>query len=237
MGITMTYAGFLLGAMAADYYPRLTEVIANKSAAVSLMNDQAQLCFAIGGPVLLMLIGWAPWVIRFLYSEEFTPAVGILQWQPVGSTFKLASWPLGFSLATAAKGKTFLFAQINFNVIFLAMTLLGIPSEGLYHGPAFTVAYSINFTLLMIIVSRSVGYRMAPLTRNLLGLHAALSVALLSLAMISAPAGLTAAPVLAVGTAVFGLRAVLAKTGPDGKVAGRLTTLFDRAGWPIRTAP
>ena len=54
-GITMTYVGFLLGAMAADYYPRLTEVIHDKVAAVRLMNDQAQLGLAIGGPVLLLL--------------------------------------------------------------------------------------------------------------------------------------------------------------------------------------
>ena len=67
-GITMTYVGFLLGAMGADYYPRLTEVIHDKVAAVRLMNDQAQLGLAIGGPVLLLLIGLAPWVITLLYS-------------------------------------------------------------------------------------------------------------------------------------------------------------------------
>ena len=60
----MTYVGFLLGAMGADYYPRLTEVIHDKVAAVRLMNDQAQLGLAIGGPVLLLLIGLAPWVIN-----------------------------------------------------------------------------------------------------------------------------------------------------------------------------
>ena len=67
----MTYVGFLLGAMAADYYPRLTEVIHDKVAAVRLMNDQAQLGLAIGGPVLLLLIGLAPWVIILFYSKEF----------------------------------------------------------------------------------------------------------------------------------------------------------------------
>lgn len=50
-GITMTYVGFLLSAMGADYYPRLTEVIHDRQAANALMNDQAQLGLAIGGPV------------------------------------------------------------------------------------------------------------------------------------------------------------------------------------------
>ena len=65
-GITMTYVGFLLGAMATDYYPRLTEVLHDRAAANHLMNDQAQLGLAIGGPVLILLIGLAPWVIRLL---------------------------------------------------------------------------------------------------------------------------------------------------------------------------
>lgn len=38
-GITMTYVGFLLSAMGADYYPRLTEVIHDRQAANALMND------------------------------------------------------------------------------------------------------------------------------------------------------------------------------------------------------
>lgn len=35
----MTYVRFLLGAMGADYYPRLTEVIHDRQAANALMDD------------------------------------------------------------------------------------------------------------------------------------------------------------------------------------------------------
>ena len=70
-GITMTYVSFLLVAMGADYYPRLTEVIHDKVAAVRLMNEQAQLGLTIGGPVLLLLIGLAPWMITLLFSSAF----------------------------------------------------------------------------------------------------------------------------------------------------------------------
>ena len=68
-GVAMTYVGFLLGAMAADFYPRLTEVINDRAASVRLMNDQAQLGLAIGGPVLLALVGIAPWFLAILYSH------------------------------------------------------------------------------------------------------------------------------------------------------------------------
>ena len=84
-GVAMVYVGFLLGAMAADFYPRLTEVIHDRAASTRLINDQAQLGLAIGGPVLLALIGIAPWFLALLYSREFVPASEMLQWQTLGN--------------------------------------------------------------------------------------------------------------------------------------------------------
>lgn len=237
-GITMTYVGFLLGAMSADYYPRLTEVIGDRPAAVALMNDQAQLGLAIGGPVLLLLIGWAPWVIALLYSREFAPAADLLQVQSIGNIFKLASWPLSFSVVAAAKAKTFFFLEASFNVVFLSLVYVLLPRIGLdATAYAFLAGYMIYYLAAFTLARRLHRYRLAPLTRTLLGLHAGLAAGLLLVATMSAPAALLAAPVLAAATAVLGLRTVLVKTGPDGRVAGRLTSLFDRAGWPIRTDP
>lgn len=72
--IAMTYIGFLLSAMGADYYPQLVEVIADRVRANRLMNDQMQLGLALGGPILLALTGLAPWVMALFYSKEFVPA-------------------------------------------------------------------------------------------------------------------------------------------------------------------
>ncbi len=237
-GITMTYVGFLLSSMSADYYPRLTEVIADKPAAVALMNDQAQLGLAIGGPVLLVLIGWAPWVISLLYSREFSPAVELLQWQSVGNIFKLASWSLSFSVVAAAKAKTYVLLEASFNIVFLTLIFLLLPKYGLtITATAFVTGYIVYFATAYIQARYLHRYRMTALTRNLLLLHVALGSALLILATIHQPAAFIAAPLLGAATGILGLRTVLAKTGPEGRLAGRLTFFFQRAGWPIRTAP
>lgn len=233
-GITMTYVGFLLGAMGADYYPRLVEVIHDKVAAVRLMNDQAQLGLAIGGPVLLLLIGLAPWVITLLYSTEFEPAVALLQWQTVGNVFKLASWALGFSIAASARGKTFLFVQLNFNVLFLLMLWPTLETFGIQAaGPAFTIAYGLHFCLLYILARRIHGFRFQPLSLGLLGLHAFLAVALLALALLAPLAAAMASPMLALATGLFGLRVVLVKIGPGGRLASRFASFYAAIGWPI----
>ena len=133
----MTYVGFLLGAMGADYYPRLTEVIHDKVAAVRLMNDQAQLGLAIGGPVLLLLIGLAPWVITLLYSSAFEPAVTLLQWQMVGNVFKLASWAMSiFHRRRSAWNDVFLM-ELSFNIVFLGYGFLSFASKSVLEVTAY----------------------------------------------------------------------------------------------------
>jgi O-antigen/teichoic acid export membrane protein len=236
-GITMTYVGFLLGAMGADYYPRLAEVIHDKVAAVRLMNDQAQLGLAIGGPVLLLLIGLAPWVITLLYSEEFGPAVTLLQWQTVGNVFKIASWALGFSIVASARSKTFLLVQVNFNILFLLMLWMTLASFGIFAaGPAFTIAYILHFNLLYLIVRGIFQFRWQPLSLALLAIHASLAFALLGATQFSPEFSAFASVFLAVATGVFGIRVVLLKIGIQGSLPTRLYGIFERLGWPIQSA-
>jgi PST family polysaccharide transporter len=236
-GITMTYLGFLLGAMGADYYPRLAEIIHDKVAAVRLMNDQAQLGLAIGGPVLLLLIGLAPWVITLLYSEEFSPAVTLLQWQTVGNVFKIASWALGFSIAASARGKTFLFVQVNFNLLFLLMLWPTLASFGIIAtGPAFTIAYILHFALVYFIVRRIFQFRWQRLSLALLAIHTSLAIALLGTTLLLPQLAAFASVFLALVTGVFGVRVVLSKIGDQGSLPIRMYRIFARLGWPIRPA-
>ncbi|WP_432817035.1 O-antigen translocase [Sulfitobacter sp. JB4-11] len=234
-GITMVYVGFLLSAMSADYYPRLTEVIQDKRSATTLMNDQSQLGLAIGGPVLLLLIGWAPWVIALLYSEEFAPAVELLQWQSIGNVFKLASWPLSFSVVAAAKAKTFFSLELTFNIVFLAFVYFYLADFGLIvTAIAFLAGYMVYFAVSYTLARNMHGYRMDHLTRNLLISNVVISSGLLVLALASPGWALWLTPVLAAAMATFGLRAVLSKVGEVGRMATRLIHLFARIGWPIR---
>tara|TARA_B110000977_G_scaffold28777_1_gene37114 strand:- start:12301 stop:13821 length:1521 start_codon:yes stop_codon:yes gene_type:complete len=235
-GITMTYVGFLIKAMGADYYPRLVEVIHDKVAAVRLMNEQVQLGLAIGGPVLLLMIGLAPWIITVLYSDEFGPAVKLLQWQTVGNVFVVASWAIGFSIIASARGKTFLLFQVNFNILFLLMLWPTLASFGIVAaGPAFTIAYVMHFTLLYLIVRSIFQFRLQPLSLALLAIHTSLAFALLGATQFLPEFSAFASVFLAVATGVFGVRVVLSKIGMHGSLPIRLYEIFERFGWPIQT--
>ncbi|MDG1102912.1 MAG: hypothetical protein P8N75_05995, partial [Ascidiaceihabitans sp.] len=236
-GLTMTYVGFLLSAMGADYYPRLTEVIHDKVATVQLMNDQAQLGLAIGGPVLLLLIGLAPWVITLLYSSVFEPAVTLLQWQMVGNVFKLASWAMSFSIVAAARGKTFFLMELSFNIVFLGMVFIFLPQVGLdVTAYAFVLGYLVYLTIVYLLARSIHSFRWQTLSLGLLGLHTSLGALLLVLALMAPLAAAIASPLLGTATGLFGLRVVLSKVGKHGRLPTRLYGIFARLGWPIQSA-
>lgn len=234
-GITMTYVGFLLSAMGADYYPRLTEVIHDKPAAIRLMNEQMQLSLAIGGPVLLLLIGVAPWVITLLYSADFRPAVTLLQWQSLGNVIKLASWALSFSIVAAAKSKSYFFMESSFNVVYLALVWSLLPSLGLLiTAIAFVVGYGCYFLIVQTLARRYHAFRYEKLSLGLLALHLSLAAGLLALSLTAPLAGAGVAALLALATGLFGLRLVLGKIGPGGRLITPLTRAYAAIGWPVK---
>ena len=235
-GITMTYVGFLLAAMGADYYPRLTEVINDRVAATQLMNDQAQLGLAIGGPVLLLLIGLAPWVITLLYSAEFAPAATLLQWQTVGNVFKFASWALSFSIVAAARAKTYFFLELSFNIVFLGMVWVLLPRLGLMiTALAVLLAYIVYFAIANILARYIHGFRWQSLSLQLLTLHGGLALMLLGLGLMTEPTiAAVVAVALALVTGISGLRVVIMKIGTQGRLVSVVARVFAAVGWPVK---
>jgi O-antigen/teichoic acid export membrane protein len=157
--ISMQYIGFVLGAMAADYYPRLTGVIHDHKAATRLVNEQTEIALLLSAPVFIAIIGLTPWVIQLLYTDAFLPAVEVLRWQILGDVLKVASWPLGFVLVAAGAGKTF-FVTETIAVLILGGLIAGFTSSvGIkITGIAFFVSYAVLLPLVFWLARRRIGF-------------------------------------------------------------------------------
>jgi len=158
--IGMTYLGFVLGAMGTDYYPRLTATIRDPAAATRLVNEQTEVALLLCAPVLLAMLGLAPWVIRLLYSAEFSPAVEILRWQLLGDVLKVVSWPLGYVIVAAGAGKTFVATESLGMGVFVLGVLIGLPLIGVAAtGVAFLALYVAYLPLVWMLGGRRIGFR------------------------------------------------------------------------------
>lgn len=158
--ISMTYIGFVLGAMGNDYYPRLVAVINDREAAVRLVNEQTEVALLLTGPAMVAMLGCAPWVIALLYTSEFGPSVEILRWQLLGDMFKVMSWPLGFILVAAGAGRTYVLTESIGMGVYVAVVGLGLAAIGLMStGIAYLVMYLVYLPTVWWLAGRRIGFR------------------------------------------------------------------------------
>lgn len=158
--ISMTYLGFVLGAMGADYYPRLTAAIHNNESANKLVNEQTEVALILAGPVMLAMLTLAPFIIHLLYSVEFSPAASILRWQILGDILKIVSWPLGFIIVASGDGRTFLLTESTSILVFVGATWLLLPLLGVEAtGISFLLMYVLYLPMVYLLARHRTNFR------------------------------------------------------------------------------
>lgn len=206
-GITIQYIGFLLTAMTTDYFPRLSSTMNDSTAMNQLVNTQLQLCLALGGPILILMIGAAPWVVLLLYSAEFIEAIVLLQWQSLGNIFKIAAWPVAFIFMAAAHKKTFFITELGWNLAFICLVWFWLPTLGLeITGIGFFFCYVIYFMLVCFITRRSAQFSLDKKSLQLLSLNFLLAPLALAVSLNNALVGACLCTALATASFVVGAR-------------------------------
>jgi antigen flippase len=137
------FVNFVLGAMSADYYPRLTGVASDKPAMVRLVNEQTEIGLLLAFPGLLATMALAPWILQIFYTHEFLGAVELMQWFILGCLGRVISWPLGFVMLALGKGRWFLLTETSFNLVHVVLIALGLHFYGIEGvAIAFVVMYA-----------------------------------------------------------------------------------------------
>lgn len=232
--LTLLSVGFLLNAMSVDYFPRLSAVIDDRTAASALMNDQMQTGLAIGGPILLLLIGLAPLAVRLLYAADFAPAVPVLQWQCLGNLFKLACWPATFVLAAAGRSGLFFIAQACFGSVFVLLVWLAMPRVGLdICGIAFAAGYVVQFGLAMIVLHRMKAVVWESRSLRVFAGFAGAGCVELAISLFSPVWGAAFGIVLSVMTGFFSVHLLVGKTGAAAGILRQVARLYAALGWPV----
>jgi len=154
------YVGFILQAMGADFYPRLTAKANDDVACNRLVNEQALVGLLLAGPGAIGTVTFAPAVISVLYSPQFTVSVGILRWICLGAILQVITWPMGFIIMAKAKAGLLIFCESAWAVVSVGLAWICVTAFGLIGaGIAFFGSYLFYVFLVYPIVRRLSGFR------------------------------------------------------------------------------
>lgn len=107
--ILIGYLGLVFTAMATDFYPRLCNYENEIKQFNKLINDQTEVALLLVVPAIIFLYLIAPYLIVFLYSEDFLQVLPILKIGLFAIILKAIVWPTGF--ITLVKGNKLLYLK------------------------------------------------------------------------------------------------------------------------------
>jgi PST family polysaccharide transporter len=221
------FVGFVLGAMGADYYPRLTAVAHDKAAMNSLVNEQTEIGLLLAVPGLLATVALAPWIIQLFYTIEFLPAVELLQWFVLGCLGRVISWPMGFVMIALNRSTTYLFCEILWNVLHVFLIAIGIAAFGLKGvSVAFSLLYIVVTIQAMLIAKKLTGFVWSKSAFTLvLSSIVILAASFVSVQLASVVIGSVVSLVLTLAATIYAIRGIFARVDLNNKFIKKLFLL------------
>jgi antigen flippase len=161
------YIGFILQAMGADFYPRLSAAAGDNALCNRLVNEQAFIGLLIAGPGVLATLAFAPLVIALFYSAKFGGAVVVLRWICLGATLQVVTWPMGFIVIAKARQDLFLLSELMWAIAAIALAWSCVTAWGLNGaGIAFFLAYAVHWIITYPIARKLSGFRWSTTNRQ-----------------------------------------------------------------------
>lgn len=215
------FAGFVLGAMGTDFYPRLTSVIHDHEPAVRAVNEQTEIGILLAVPGLLATLAFAKWVVWALYSSKFAPAADVLVWMVLGVFGRVLSWPMGFIQLSLGAGRWFMATEATFLAIQALLVTWLVPRHGVIGAAyAFALCYLFYTAGMAWVGHRLIGFRWSMSALRMM----LISGVLMGLALGAnrllpdTPAMVLGGAIASVGT-VWSLRGLVHRLGPAHRVA------------------
>jgi PST family polysaccharide transporter len=211
------FASFVLSAMGADFYPRLTSTIHDKAQAARAVNEQTEIGVLLALPGLLAVLAFAPLVIKLLYTPQFLPAADLLPWMALGVFGRVVSWPTGYVQLAAGASRWFVATETTFAALQAFLTMWLVERSGIVGAAyAFAVVYALHVFTNMWVAKVLIGFSWSQEARKLILAAAGFVAAAFAARFIPTEiAALGAGGALTLAGTVFSLRGLAVRLG-DG---------------------
>jgi PST family polysaccharide transporter len=209
------FANFVLSAMGADFYPRLTTVIGDREKAARAVNEQTEIGVLLALPGLLAALVFAPLAIRLLYAPQFLPAADLLPWMALGVFGQVVSWPLGFVQLALGASRWFaatetIFVGLQAMMMYWLVERCGIVGAAY----AFAAIYALYVAAMLGATRFLIGFSWSSEARRLILTSAAFVAAAFAARSFSSDlASLTLGAAVALAGALFSLHGLAGRLG------------------------
>lgn len=161
--ISGMFVQFILKAMSADFFPRLSAASEDQLEMNRLVNEQTEIGILIAFPVVLGATIYAPLLIRLLYSSEFAIAATLMPWFLLGAMGRVVSWPMGMIVLAKGHSKTFAVMQSLSAPLHVLQVLVCFHFFGLVGAAIGFGLHNIFYNVAMLLFLRlRYGFRWTP---------------------------------------------------------------------------
>lgn len=129
--IGSVYLSLVMGAVGAEYYPRLSAIQHDNVKINEALNVQLNIVLILAVPLVISMLVFGKYVILIMYSKDFLEALPLLQYYLLGDICKIISWPCGFIILAKGMGKVYIWSSIIYTVLYTGFILLFYPIYGL----------------------------------------------------------------------------------------------------------
>ena len=218
--ISAMFAGFIIGAMGTDFYPRLTAVAHDNEQVNRLVNEQIEIGILLALPGLLGTLAFAPWLMHVFYSAKFLPSAELLPWLAVGVFGQVVTFPLVFIQRAKGRVGWMFVSQTYYYLLNLVLALFLIRAFGLVAAAwAYVLVNYIHGVVVFGIARRISNFawtphsaRLALSSAGLMGLGFALQV------LSSGIAEFAVGSLLTIAASLFSLRGIASRLGVNHRV-------------------
>lgn len=151
--IINTYVTMIFGAMATDYFPRLSAIASDKRQASSLINQQAELAVLIMAPLLIVFIIFIKPIILIMYTGKFLAMLTMMRLFALGIFFKAVTWAMGFLILARGDARLFFLSELLASIYVLLLNMFFYSRYGLTGlGFSFICSYAIGLLQTFLII-------------------------------------------------------------------------------------
>lgn len=156
------FAGVVLNAMAADYYPRLAALGDSRAESVRLVNQQAEISLLLAMPGILGTLVLGKFVLNGLYSAKYLPAYDLMGWLLGAVAVRVLAWCMAYVLLARERILDFVASETVLNAVQASLSWLLIEKLGTRGvAIAIVVAYVAYGVILYWLLRRSIEFRIS----------------------------------------------------------------------------